>query len=519
MRKTNIAQYSFHARRSGVRGAKYLQNTSRTFIIQQTRSISIFGWGGSPSKPGQFASTHAPAATPQVSTDATTLSPASLEHVRSVKASHATSDAPAPSTSISTELPHTPEPTLLKNIENAIADPGGHAPVLSTNIAQIAEYKGYLKEVCGLDYGWGPTACMENALETIHIYGGQSWTVSIVGIAILYRVITAIFVYRGADQSAKMKQLMPALAPIKDEMAIATAAGDMIKRQKLAGQIQALNKEAGFSPVKMFLPILVQIPLGFGGFRLLRGCATAPVPAFLDESWLWNVDLTMGDPYYLLPALQGLLLVWTVRMSQKQGIQALSGAMASFMMVGLPAISVIWSAFQPGSVQLFFLTSTALATVQSYALSKNSFRRAVGLLPMPGNTPPSSTPSSSKLKGRLRRMPDLPGSGKIIDIKPKPTPAAPSQNRSLLDKVVDRAKSKTEALRTGLWNQTKEEQAAKIQMRRKTAEIEKAQQYEYQRKEQLQHERDIRTEKKQVRSQTATTTEPGGMRVMKKKAR
>lgn len=439
-----------------------------------------------------------------------TSSPASIEQIRPVKASHATSDVPGPSTSISTELPHTPEPALLKHLENVIADPGGHAPEVSSAIAQIAEYKGYLKEVCGLDYGWGPTSMMENVLEAIHIYGGQSWTLSIVGVAVFYRFMTAIFVYRGADQGAKMKEMMPVITPIKDEMQQASLKGDMVKRQQLAAQMQAINKEMGFSPIRMFLPLLVQIPLGFGGFRLLRGCATAPVPAFIEESWLWNVDLTMSDPYYAIPVLQGLLLFWAVRMSQKAGIQVLSGGMGTFLMVGLPAFSVIWSTFQPGSVQLFFMTSTALATLQSWALSKNGFRRAIGLMAMPANAP-KAAPASP---GGLRRMPDLPGSGKVIDVKPKAALRTdPSQNRSLIDKMVDSAKSKSQQLRGGLWNSTKEEAAAKIRSRAKAADVEKAQKYEYRRKEQLQHERDAKTRAQLERSET--TIGPGGMRIMK----
>lgn len=481
---------------------------SRTFNSQQTRSISLFGWGASSAKPEEFASAHAAVTAPQESIKTVTSSPASIEQLRSVKASHATSATPETPTSISTEVPHTPEPTLLKNLENVIADPGGHAPEVASSAEQIAEYKGYLKEVCGLDYGWGPTATLENLLEAFHIYGGLSWTASIVGVAVVYRLITAIFVYRGADQGAKMKQIMPVLTPIKDEMAKATAAGDMVKRQQLAGQIQAINKDIGFSPMKLFAPILVQVPLGFAGFRLLRGCATAPVPAFLEENWLWNTDLTIGDPYYLMPALQGLLLMWTVRMSQKAGIQVLSGGMGTFMMIGLPAISVVWSTFQPGSVQLFFLTSTALATVQSWALSKNGFRRAIGLMEMPGNTPKIGPANPTG----LRRIPDLPGSGKVIDLKP--TRVNSSQDRSFIDKMVDSAKAKSQQLKGGLWNQTKEEAEEKMRQRKKAAEQEKALKYEYRRKEQLQHEREIRTEAQQARSQT--TAGPGGMRMMKK---
>lgn len=416
-----------------------------------------------------------------------------------MKASHATSDVPDPSASVPTNLPHTPEPALLKHLENVIADPSGQAPELASAIAQIPEARGYLKDACGLDYGWGTTTIMENVFEAIHITGGYSWATSIVGLAVLYRAFVFVFIYRGADQSAKMKEAMPLIQPIKDQMVKASASGDLLKRQQLAAEMKALNKEIGFNPVRMFLPMVVQIPLGFSGFRLLRGCATAPVPAFETESWLWNVDLTMSDPYYIAPLLQGALMYYTVRLSQKSGIQVLEGGMGTFIKVGLPTISVIWSAVQPGSVQLFFLTSTFFATVQGYLLQNNTFRTSIGLMQLPGNSP---TPTTFTRPGGMTRSPSLPGSGKVIDVESSTPP--PSGNRSFLDKMIDRAKEKSAAVKVPGFL-SPEEKAKQSKLKRFDV-------YEHSRKGEAADQR----EQKNRAKRPPTKTGPGGMRILKK---
>jgi YidC/Oxa1 family membrane protein insertase len=479
---------------------KCLPAASRATISQQTRSISLFGWGSSSPKPDEFATAHAaPQAPPsQTPTDSAIFNPPSIEQIRSVKASHATSDVPDPSASIPTDLPHTPEPALLKHLENAIADPSGQPPELASDISQIPETIGYLKDACSLDYGWGTTAIMQNILEMIHITGGYPWATSIIGLAVLYRTFLFIFIYRGADQAAKMREMAPLVQPIKDEMVKASAAGDLQKRQQLALEMQAVYKEVKFSPVKLFLPMVLQIPLGFSGFRLLRGCATAPVPAFETESWLWNVDLTMGDPYYITPLLQGALMYFTVRLSQKSGVQVLEGGMGTFMKVGLPSISVIWSSFQPGSVQLFFLASTSLATLQGYLLANNGFRTAIGLMSLPN----SSSPSFVAKPGGMTRSPDLPGSGKVIDVEPSPPS---SSNRSFVDKMVDKAKAQSAKLNNKSLFSTPEQRA-------KQAKLQKVQKYEYRRRHEVESER----EAKNRTQQPPTTVGPGGMRILKK---
>lgn len=180
-------------------------------------------------------------------------------------------------------------------------------------ISALPERIGYLKEVCGLDFGWGPSSMMEMALEYIHIYGDLSWATSVVVLGTLIRVLIFIPMLKSSDTGAKWKSAQPLVAPAREKLSMAYKAKDYRLMAEAKAEMNALKKEYGVNPFKMFIPVLIQVPLQFGGFRVLRNMAELPVPALPTENWLWTTDLTLGDPYYILPLINSFVLYLTIK--------------------------------------------------------------------------------------------------------------------------------------------------------------------------------------------------------------
>ena len=196
---------------------------------------------------------------------------------------------------------------------------------LSTSeLAAIPEQIGYLK-ILGLDYGWGPTAFIESLLEHIHIYTGTPWWASILLTAVAVRLALLKPYIAAADVSARLAAIQPVTTPIRNKMMAAQKAGDqqgmLLARQELI----AIHKKANIQTYKAFVP-LVQIFLGFGTFRLFRGMAALPVPGLETGGFLWLKDLTMSDPYFVLPVLTTgvFYMVMRVRPTAKSIPQLLS---------------------------------------------------------------------------------------------------------------------------------------------------------------------------------------------------
>lgn len=170
---------------------------------------------------------------------------------------------------------------------------------LIPQIEDIPERIGYLKEL-GLDFGWGPSAFMEWTIEHLHILTGMPWWASIVMAGVLTRVALLKPSLMAADNAAKS-------GPVKDQMLILRRQrmqymqqGKQLEAAKAKVEMDDLYKSHGIAMWKSFLPML-QIPIGFGTFRVVRGMSTLPVPAVATEEFAWIHDLTSYDPLYVMP--------------------------------------------------------------------------------------------------------------------------------------------------------------------------------------------------------------------------
>ena len=204
----------------------------------------------------------------------------------------------------------TPTPAWPTEVSSQSLD---EAVDLSSNLHDVTEHIGYLKEL-GLDYGWGPTGMMEWIIEHIHVYAGTPWWGTITLTAILIRAAMFYGYIGSADNAARMATVAPLTKPLYAKMTAASANSDTTEVMKIRQELQIIQRRAGIKLAKSFVP-LIQAPIGFGTFFLLRGMAKLPVPGLETGGILWFKNLAIPDPFFLLPiATAGVLhLVLRVR--------------------------------------------------------------------------------------------------------------------------------------------------------------------------------------------------------------
>src|SRR3990172_12748495 len=84
-------------------------------------------------------------------------------------------------------------------------------------------------------------------------------------------------------------------------------------KQKLNQEIFKLYKEHGINPLGGCLPLLIQIPIFWAFFVLLRTTIELRQAPFLG----WINDLSLKDPYYILPILMTVAMFFQQRMTIK----------------------------------------------------------------------------------------------------------------------------------------------------------------------------------------------------------
>jgi YidC/Oxa1 family membrane protein insertase len=226
----------------------------------------------------------------------------------------ATIPAAVPTTNASTT------PTPADVVGSSAASPAEYTTSLdsateftSDSLYNIPEHLGYLKSL-GLDYGWGPTSAMEWILEHVHIFAGTPWWISIGLTAIVVRAVLFKPYIDAAENATRMATIKHITAPITTKMKAAQTAGDVDSVLKFRQELQLVHKRAGIKVWKSLVPA-VQVFAGYGTFVLLRAMSKLPVPGLETGGALWFYNLTLPDPYFLLPVMTAGVLHWVLRVS------------------------------------------------------------------------------------------------------------------------------------------------------------------------------------------------------------
>ena len=188
-------------------------------------------------------------------------------------------------------------------------------------------------------------------LNTTDKYVGN-FGISIIIVTILIKIALLPLTLKQDKSMKEMKKLQPELEKIKEKYAN--------DKQMLNIKTMELYKEHKVNPLGGCLPLLLQLPILFALFGVLRN---GIIPK--DSSFLW-LKLSVPDPFYVLPVLNGAVSFF----QQKLMGSADSNPQMKNMMYIFPIMMIMFSVKMPSGLQLYWLTSSILAVVQQYFIMK-----------------------------------------------------------------------------------------------------------------------------------------------------
>ncbi|KIH91095.1 mitochondrial export translocase [Sporothrix brasiliensis 5110] len=304
-----------------------------------------------------------------------------------------TPTTPPPPSSSSTATPapteFVPEPPASTTSASAFPDPADPAALSDlldgSALLDMAENQiGYLHAL-GLDFGWGPTSLCQWLLEHVHVYTGLPWWASIVGVALLFRAAIFLPSLTAAEQSAKLQVLRknPRYAAAMAEMqasAFKGGAQGQGKAMEARLTMKRMQEAMDVSTWKMFVP-MINIPFGYGMFRLLRATGALPVPGMETGGILWFTDLTVADPYFVLPLASAGIMYLIFRTNMKYMAPEQQQTM-KYIQMAITPISVLVTIKMSAGLTFFFLTSSVLQMIQTWLWHQPWLRAWKGLPPM-----------------------------------------------------------------------------------------------------------------------------------------
>jgi YidC/Oxa1 family membrane protein insertase len=189
-----------------------------------------------------------------------------------------------------------------------------------------------------------------------------NYGVAIILLTLLMRMLVFPIAYRGYKSMDKMQKIQPHLKAIREK--------HKEDSQKANLETMALMKEHKVNPVGGCLPMLLQLPIFFAFYRVL----SESIVMYQSPFMLWITDLSLKDPYYVLPVLMGL----TMFIQQKLTPTALE-PMQQRVMLFMPLIFSVFMISLPSALTLYIFVSTLFGVLQQYLFTKSKSASAVKL--------------------------------------------------------------------------------------------------------------------------------------------
>jgi YidC/Oxa1 family membrane protein insertase len=196
------------------------------------------------------------------------------------------------------------------------------------------------------------------AMKAVH-NAIPNWGLCIIIVTFFVKIIFFPLTYSSTRSMAKMQELQPKIKALRSKYK--KAKQDIGQRRKLNEETMKLYKEHGVNPAGGCLPILIQLPIFWGFFRLLMVSIEFRHSPFV----FWIKDLSIKDPFYVTPILMGI----TQYISQKMTPTSADPTQQRMMLIMPVIMTIFFMNFSSGLV-LYWLTNNVLQIAQQNIMNR-----------------------------------------------------------------------------------------------------------------------------------------------------
>lgn len=205
-----------------------------------------------------------------------------------------------------------------------------------------------------IDYGWlwwisiAIFWLMTGVNYVVHNWG---WTIVITTILIkfvLYPLSATSF-----RSMAKMRELQPKMQQLKERFAD--------DRQAMSRATMELYRNEKINPLGGCLPMLIQIPIFIALYYVIIESVQFRQAPFI----FWIQDLSIKDPYYVLPILMGISMLIQQKLSPSS-----PDPVQAKMMMFIPVVFTIFFVNFPAGLTLYWLVNNCVQILQQWYVTK-----------------------------------------------------------------------------------------------------------------------------------------------------
>jgi len=189
-------------------------------------------------------------------------------------------------------------------------------------------------------------------LNKIHSVIGN-WGLAIMGVTFCIKLLFFPLSQASFKSMAKMRKIQPRLKELQERFAD--------DRPRFNTEMMGLYKKEKVNPLGGCLPILIQIPVFMALYWVLSETVEFRQASFM----LWIQDLSIQDPFYILPLIMGI----TMKIQQGLNPAPIDPIQAKVMKM-FPIVFTIFFLFFPAGLVLYWVINNTLSIIQQTYITK-----------------------------------------------------------------------------------------------------------------------------------------------------
>ncbi len=189
-------------------------------------------------------------------------------------------------------------------------------------------------------------------LENIHAYVGN-WGWSIVLLTILIKLVFFPLSAASYKSMARMKEVQPRLMAMKEQY--------KGEPQKLNQAMMEMYRKEKINPLGGCLPVVIQIPVFIALYWVLLSSVE-----MRNAPWiLWIHDLSVPDPYYILPIIMAASMFVQTKLNPTP-----PDPVQAKVMMYMPLVFSIMFFFFPAGLVLYWVVNNLLSIAQQWQINQ-----------------------------------------------------------------------------------------------------------------------------------------------------
>lgn len=181
-----------------------------------------------------------------------------------------------------------------------------------------------------------------------------NWGVAIILLTLVVRILVLPFNVYSYKSMKAMQAIQPQIQALKERY--------KDDQQKQQAEMMRLMRENKVNPLGGCLPVLLQFPIFIALYQVLGHS----IELYQAPFGLWIHDLSLKDPYYILPVLMGITMFLQQKTTPTAGMDPAQAKVLMFM----PLIFTVFMVSLPSGLTLYMLVGAVFSVAQQMYFMK-----------------------------------------------------------------------------------------------------------------------------------------------------